>query len=106
MKLALQPARRNPHAKRAPPNLSISARRSGAKLCAINPFRINTCESVSKQRTLTTFRMNTYEKRGEGGVSTPGYGPGTSLTEWTGSIPYTAELWQLRVKQAHVLANE
>jgi hypothetical protein len=30
-------------------------------------FRMNTCESVSKQRTLTAFRMNTYEKhRGEG----------------------------------------
>src|SRR5229473_4910155 len=67
MKLAPQPARRNPHAKRAPPNLSISARRSGAKLGAINPFRINTCESVSKQMTLSTFRINTYEKhRGRG----------------------------------------
>jgi hypothetical protein len=30
--------------------------------CNVNPFRINTCESVSKQRTLTSFRMNTYEK--------------------------------------------
>jgi hypothetical protein len=29
-----------------------------------NPFRINTCKSVSKQRTLTTFGMNTYEKPG------------------------------------------
>src|SRR5208282_431996 len=24
-------------------------------------FRMNTCKSVSKQRTLTSFRMNTYE---------------------------------------------
>src|SRR5258708_25956975 len=31
-------------------------------------FRINTCKSVSKQTTLTPFRMNTYEKQGEGGV--------------------------------------
>jgi hypothetical protein len=31
-------------------------------------FRINTCKSVSKQTTLTLFRMNTYEKHG-GGVS-------------------------------------
>jgi hypothetical protein len=31
-------------------------------------FRINTCKSVSKQMTLTPFRMNTYEKRGEGGA--------------------------------------
>src|SRR5260370_28741089 len=30
-------------------------------------FRINTCKSVSKQTTLTLFRMNTYEKhRGVG----------------------------------------
>src|SRR5260370_36446290 len=30
-------------------------------------FRINTCKSVSKQTTLTPFRMNTYEKhRGVG----------------------------------------
>ncbi len=32
-------------------------------------FRINTCKSVSKQMTLTPFRINTYEKRGEGGRS-------------------------------------
>jgi hypothetical protein len=32
-----------------------------------NLFGINTCKSVSKQSTLTPFRMNTYEKhRGEG----------------------------------------
>jgi hypothetical protein len=30
-------------------------------------LRINTCKSVSKQTTLTSFRMNTCEKRGEGG---------------------------------------
>ena len=29
-------------------------------------FRINTCKSVSKQTTLTSFRINTYEKHGEG----------------------------------------
>src|SRR6266849_10083516 len=34
-----------------------------------NSFRMNTCKSVSKQSTLTTFRMNTYEKhRGWGGM--------------------------------------
>jgi hypothetical protein len=33
-------------------------------------FRINTCESVSKQMTLTHFRMNTYEKHsGRGALS-------------------------------------
>ena len=34
----------------------------------VSPFRMNTSKSVSKQRTLTTFRMNTYEKGGEGGT--------------------------------------
>jgi hypothetical protein len=37
----------------------------------LSPFRMNTCKSVSKQRTLTIFRMNTYAKTGGGG--TPGY---------------------------------
>src|SRR5256885_2116524 len=36
-------------------------------LLLLSPFRINTYKTVSKQRILTTFRMNTYEKRGEGG---------------------------------------
>jgi hypothetical protein len=32
-----------------------------------NLFRMNTCRSLSKQATLTIFRMNTYEKlQGEG----------------------------------------
>src|SRR5260370_40159457 len=69
MKLAPQPSRRNPHAKLAPPNLSVSAHRSRVRLGAVTTFRINTCESVSKQRTLTIFRMNTYAKQGEGGLS-------------------------------------
>ena len=34
---------------------------------AANPFRICTCKSASKQRTLTSFRMNTYAKTGGGG---------------------------------------
>src|SRR5258708_23711441 len=33
----------------------------------LTAFRINTSKSVSKQRTLTPFRMNTYEKEGGGG---------------------------------------
>jgi hypothetical protein len=32
-------------------------------------FRMNTCKSASKQRTLTPFGMNTYEKIGEGGYT-------------------------------------
>src|SRR5437667_573104 len=31
------------------------------------PFRINTYKTGSKQTALTTFRMNTYKKQGEGG---------------------------------------
>jgi len=34
----------------------------------LTPFRINTCKSVSKQTTLTSFRITTYEKQGEGGT--------------------------------------
>jgi hypothetical protein len=36
-------------------------------LCALSTFKINTCKSVSKQMTLTPFRMNTCEKTGGGG---------------------------------------
>jgi hypothetical protein len=35
-------------------------------LCALSTFRMNTFESVSKQRTLSPFRMNTFEKKGWG----------------------------------------
>ncbi len=38
-----------------------------SQLTSFISFRINTCKSVSKQTTLTCFRMNTYEKhRGRG----------------------------------------
>ena len=36
------------------------------ELATLTTFRINTCKSVSKQRTLTLSRMNTYKKPGEG----------------------------------------
>jgi hypothetical protein len=36
--------------------------------CNLSPFRINTCKSVSKQTTLSPFRINIYEK-------TRGWGP-------------------------------
>src|ERR1700716_647235 len=32
----------------------------------VTAFRINTCKSVSKQRTLSIFRINTYAKTGGG----------------------------------------
>jgi len=38
-----------------------------ASLVSASPFRINTCKSVSKQTTLSSFRINTYEKHREGG---------------------------------------
>jgi hypothetical protein len=38
-------------------------------LCNVSPFRMNSCKSVSKQRTLTAFRMNTCEKTRGRGVS-------------------------------------
>jgi hypothetical protein len=36
--------------------------------CNVSAFRMNTCKNVSKERTLSPFRMNTYKKhRGVGG---------------------------------------
>jgi hypothetical protein len=52
----------------------------------LTTFRINTCKSASKQRTLTPFRMNTYEKQGEGGYPRR-YRPGTSLTLFLATHP-------------------
>jgi len=34
----------------------------------VTTFRMNTCKSVSKQKTLSPFRMNTYAKGGGGGT--------------------------------------
>ena len=34
--------------------------------CNATPFKINTCKSASKQTTLTSFRITTFEKTGEG----------------------------------------
>src|SRR5260221_1653929 len=48
-------------------HLSTRSAGSDAPRSAI-PFKINTCRSVSKQRTLTPSRMNTYEKTGGGGT--------------------------------------
>src|ERR1700730_3458830 len=38
-----------------------------APAISLSTFKINTCKSVSKQRTLSSSRMNTYEKPGGGG---------------------------------------
>src|SRR6267378_1815957 len=42
---------------------------SASFLCNVSPFRMNTCKSIAKQRTLTIFRMNTYEKHRWGVVN-------------------------------------
>src|SRR5260221_5656402 len=42
----------------------------------LSTFKINTCKSVSKQRTLSPCRMNTYEKpRGRGHQLPPIFAP-------------------------------
>ncbi len=47
-----------------------------ASFVSASPFRINTCKSVSKQTTLSSFRINTYEKPREGdGVQMPSIAP-------------------------------
>jgi len=58
----------------SPPRINTYKRQGERPLfaqlwCHVSPFRMNTCKSVSKQRTLTPFRMNTYEKHGGWGVS-------------------------------------
>src|SRR5258708_21500359 len=49
-----------------PPLKSFSPLATHNSPLTLTPFRINTCKSVSKQRTLTCFRINTYEKTGGG----------------------------------------
>ena len=47
---------------------TLSSKNSArAPASPLSTFRMNTCKSVSKQRTLTPFRMNTYAKTGGGG---------------------------------------
>src|SRR5712664_15298 len=58
-----------PQQRSSPTYLPLSSCRKNTET-PLTSFRINTCKSVSKQRTLTPFRMNTYEKTGVGG--TPG----------------------------------
>jgi len=41
---------------------------ASAPVLPLSTFRMNTCKSVSKQRTLSTSRMNTYAKTGGRGV--------------------------------------
>ena len=54
----------------------------------LTTFRINTCKSVSKQSTLTPFRMNTYEKQGGGGSP----GRTRTLTRTPKRVPVTRSI--------------
>src|SRR5258707_12765141 len=63
----------------------------------LSTFRMNTCKSVSKQRTLTTFRMNTYAKQGEGGG---GRGLGSSFAFAVKCAP-----WRLYPQCAQSIAH-
>jgi hypothetical protein len=47
--------------------VSVASIRRLDSTCVLSTFRMNTCESVSKQMTLIPFRMNTCEKPGGGG---------------------------------------
>src|ERR1700731_5495880 len=70
-----QPSLSRPASALAPPTSAPSANSVVNTLPSIHTpcdaplttFRINTCKSVSKQTTLTPFRMNTYAKPGGGG---------------------------------------
>src|SRR2546425_9226130 len=64
--------------------------------CNISPFRINTCKSVSKQTTLSTFRINTYEKTGgwgaDSGTRHPSVSTGVMLKFF--AFIFLRTLWQ------------
>ena len=70
---------------------------SSRQTASTNSFRMNTCKSVSKQRTLTTFRMNTYKKTRGGGqlwltrkisVTKAAAGIGESLPRLWDELPF------------------
>jgi hypothetical protein len=52
-----------------PSSFRILSRANVQTLRSISTFGMNTCKSVPKQRTLTTFRMNTYAKSGGRGAA-------------------------------------
>jgi hypothetical protein len=62
----------------APQRLSFAVVFAAGKVlrkeAALTTFRMNTCKSVSKQKTLSIFRMNTYVKPGEAGPPPPDSG--------------------------------
>src|SRR5713101_1845288 len=63
--------------------------------CNVSSFRINTCKSVSKQMTLSTFRINTYEKTGGRGVP----------LRTAGTTPVVCATWRLYPLCPHSIAH-
>src|SRR5260370_12838096 len=60
--------------------------------CNVSPFRINTCKSVSKQTTLSAFRINTYEKTG-------GWGRGIPSNRPILPLPFSVHSSKFRIPQ-------
>ena len=61
---------------------------------ALTPFKMNTCKSVSKSRTLTIFRMNTYVKtRGGGPHPIPDDEPSMRLCSCSAHLLRWASFW-------------
>src|SRR5882757_9801335 len=73
-----------------------AGRRIGPRPLRFSPslttFRMNTCKSVSKQKTLSPFRMNTYEKPG-GGVTPPNFKSPLLNSSTPTRNPAIAHLW-------------
>ena len=76
-------ADQNPR-RSALPKLSCTGLPRSASIC--NPFKINTSESVSKQTSLTTFRINTYAKT-RGRVACFSLGPGIRHSTLATGLP-------------------
>ena len=83
-------------------NAKNSAR---APAIPLSTFRMNTCESVSKQRTLSTSRMNTYAKTGGGGVSWLGADLQDSFAPNPSSSPPPHRSFVFRYLQIPLRAN-
>ena len=68
--------------------------RDEGSLFKANCRRINTCKSVSKQKTSTPFGINTYKKQGGGGVSLP---PTVPVPHFRANPPRSSRGHQSRV---------
>jgi hypothetical protein len=75
-------------------------------LWLLSTFRINTCKSVSKQTTLTSFRINTYEKpRGGAPINPPSRSSRVRLSRENPPLPTRhSPLATPSFSQLHVLS--